>query len=110
MKQQEFTLTQKDANKIVFSKRTPGAEAATRRNQFDRNLTTPIIDDPRTILAFILTEKDAGYVVAGRIIVTTIVNSQVFSFDVSEHKKARIELNRILERLKSDAKTSQVKS
>jgi hypothetical protein len=107
MKQREFTLTQKDANKIVFSKRTPGAEAATRRKQFDRSVTTPIIDDPRTILAFILIEKNSGYVVAGRMIVTTILNSQVFSFDVSERKEARINLNKTLEKLKSDADTPQ---
>jgi hypothetical protein len=38
-------------------------------------------------------------------IVTTIINSQVFSFDVSERKEARIDLNKILEKLKLDAVT-----
>ena len=108
MKEQEFTLIEKDADKIVFSKRSSGAEAATRRKQFDRRLTTPIIDDPRVILAFILIEKNRGYVVGGRMIVTTIINSQVFSTDVSQHKGTRLGLNRILEKLKSDAETLQV--
>jgi hypothetical protein len=103
MKEQEFTLIEKDVNKIVFSKRAPGAEAATMRKQFDRRLNTPIIDDPRTILAFILIEKNRGYVVGGRMIVTTIINSEVFSLNVSQDKQARIVLNKILEKLKSNA-------
>jgi hypothetical protein len=108
MKEQEFTLIQKDADRIVFSKRTPGAEAATIRKQFDRRVTTPIIDDPRSILAFVFVEKNGGYVVGGRMIVTTIRNSQVLSFDVSKRKEARMHLNKVLEKLKSDADIPQV--
>ena len=107
MKEQEFTLVQKDADRIVFSKRTRGAGAATIRKQLDRRVTTPIIDDPRSILAFVLIEKDGGYVVGGRMIVTTIVNSQVFSFDVSKRKEPRMHLNKILAKLKSDADIPQ---
>lgn len=73
------------------------------RKQFDRRLNTPIIDDPRTILAFVLIEKKTGCVVGARMIVTTIVNSQVFSLDVSKRKETLIGLTRILEKLKSDA-------
>ncbi len=108
MKEQEFTLIQKDADRIVFSKRAPGADAATKRKQFDRRVTTPIIDDPRSILAFVLVEKEGGYVVGARMIATTVLNSQVLSFDVSKYKGPRVHLNKILEKLKSDAAIPQV--
>jgi len=103
MKQQEFKLTKKDVNKIVFSKRTPGADAAISRKQYDRTVNTPIIDDPQIITAFILTEKNNGFVVAGRMIVTTIFpGSRVASFDVSDQKGAKVSLNRMLEMLVAD--------
>lgn len=106
MNKQEFILIQKDAQTIVFSKRTPGAAAATIRKQFDRRVTTPIVDDPRTIIVFAVIEKDRGCVVGGRVIVTTILNGQVFSREV--FKEARRGLNLILEKLKSDAEGPQV--
>lgn len=103
MKRQKYELLQKDDNKIAFSRRTLGADAAIRRRNFDRNTTTPLIDDPRQIIAFILTAKSDGYVVAGRLIVTTVIASQVATFDLSEHKEVKIILNKELETLKAAA-------
>jgi len=104
MKQQKYEFDRKDTGKIVFSRRTTGVDAAIQRKSVNRTLTTPMIDDPRTIVAFILTESKNGFVVAGRMIGTVIIpGGQVASFDVSDERAARISLNKFLEKLKTEA-------
>ena len=104
MKHKKFDFDGKDKDKIVFSRRAPGAEAAVQRRMYNRTLTSPIVDDPLTIISFILTEKFGGFVVVGYVTGTTILpNNQIYYFDLSNDKETRISLNLILKELKADA-------
>jgi hypothetical protein len=103
MQEQGFRLLKKDNEVMVFDQRVGGAAAAIRRRSFDHSTTTPIVDDPRTIMAFGITRTKTAYMVVGRFVKTTVVMSEVSSRDLTAQKEGRINLNRALEKLKSAA-------
>ena len=104
LKEQKYKLSKKDEHKIVFSRRTPGAHAAVRRRRASGSLTSPITDAPTQSLAFILTAKGDGFVVAGRMLVNEVLSgTDVMTFDVSNRPAIRADLNKGLERLKAAA-------
>lgn len=103
MQEQGFRLLKKDNEVMVFDQRVGGAAAAIRRRSFDHSTTTPIVDDPRIIMAFGITRTKDAYMVVGRFVKTTVAQSQVISRDLTSQQKGRISLNRALEKLKSEA-------
>lgn len=102
MKDDGYRLIKQEADVLVFDRRTPGAAAAERRNSYNRTTMTPIIDDPRTIMAFGLTVKKKDTLVVARLMVTTVIQSQILQRDVTDKKMARITLNKVLDQLKTE--------
>lgn len=107
MKDKEFRLTKKEPDVLVFEKRIPGAEAAIKRNGYDRSTMTPIVDDPKMIMAFGFESKEKGTLIVARMIETTVIGIEIFRRDVTEKKQGRVSLNKILEQLKLDLEREQ---
>lgn len=104
MKEQGYALVRKDEQKIVFTRRTPGAAAAVRRGRADRTVTSPIVDAPTQTLAFVLTERGGGFVVAARMIATELLpGADVYTYDASRLPAVHAGIRKDLERLKAAA-------
>jgi hypothetical protein len=102
MQEQGFRLLKKDNEVMVFDQRVGGAAAAIRRRSFDHSTTTPIVDDPRIIMAFGITRTKNAYMVVGRFVKTNVAESRVSSRDLTNQQEGRISLNRALEKLKAE--------
>lgn len=104
MSGKDYRVVKQGRDGIVFSRRTPGAAAAATRLNYDRSLTTPIVDDPRQIVLFSLTPDRDGFVLGARMIETDVVIiGTVVSRDVTRRKEKAAELKRELETLKAAA-------